>query len=879
MGTSLKETINNNLKRNKARALCAGLAAIFAVGTAAVTPFLSNAEFYYYDTAAVYNDYFSSETEEVSEDRRGQQLANQCRDCVYSDLCSLGTVYLSNCDDGTYKGTGSLYESLYSTLSYFGESGGEYGIKNIFGLENLSGRGIDIDQSHYSITNIDSDYYYFYVSYGDECLTNIDGAEDLSQSGLEDALANAADCNYYYFRSGNKTKSVTPYSEKGLGKTEVYYSAADGSGGKELTSEYIDSDKLLIGAANKDSLGGYTFCFSKQGDTSVSSWGGSDDSYETLPDSVYYDEETESITAVWDWVYDEDDEYTDSLMQQVIEKDEPLYGKYISIFGGAYNIRTGSWISYEDLPTYSFEEIDTSKLTLFMSPKVDIVKAATEFADKNKRDMKIYGTMSVVFGALWGLSAAAFVVLSLIRPAEKYKNDERTFAARLFKPDLSAAALIAVCVVIFIILDNSNSYSYYIMATNRALIAAALAMLPLVLIAALSIDGIIRQFKIHGKSKPRLMINVVAEKTAPVRRRIGERVSRIPVIRTYRRWSLKARYRLWSLILLAPCVLFFGYELLYGGFADPVIVLIAAAFALLYLLYVRRIIKGVSALEKQIDGVLSEDGSAPKIKERSPIYPMSKKLSEISDKADRAVADKVKSEKMKVELVTNVSHDLKTPLTSIISYIDLLEKTELSDEARDYVKILSRKADKLRDIVADVFTLAKAVSGVEVELEELDLAVLTRQALADNADKISLSQRDIRTEIKTDEAPVTGDGAKLYRVIQNLLDNALKYSMEGTRIYLTLSEENGVYELSLKNVSAYEMKFTAEEITERFTRGDESRTDGGSGLGLSIAKTFTQACGGSFKIEIDGDIFKATVKFPKRVSQHDDGITEDDILQ
>lgn len=221
---------------------------------------------------------------------------------------------------------------------------------------------------------------------------------------------------------------------------------------------------------------------------------------------------------------------------------------------------------------------------------------------------------------------------------------------------------------------------------------------------------------------------------------------------------------------------------------------------------------------------------------------------------------------------------LKTPLTSIISYIDLLSKTDLPDEAQDYVKVLSRKANKLRDIVSDVFSLAKAASGVEISMQRLDLAILVRQVIADNEDKVLQSEKELRIDIAPNHAPIMGDGAKLYRVIQNLLDNALKYSMDYTRIYITLSENDDRYLLSVKNVSSYEMKFSAGEITERFTRGDKSRSDGGSGLGLSIAKSFTEACGGEFSINIDGDVFAALVKFDKLTEQEtaDDQLTDDE---
>lgn len=218
---------------------------------------------------------------------------------------------------------------------------------------------------------------------------------------------------------------------------------------------------------------------------------------------------------------------------------------------------------------------------------------------------------------------------------------------------------------------------------------------------------------------------------------------------------------------------------------------------------------------------------------------------------------------MKIELVTNVSHDLKTPLTSIISYIDLLKSEDLPPEAMDYVKILEQKSEKLKNIVADVFSLAKATSGVDIDMEKLDAVILLNQALADAQDKIEKSGRQMKINTEAKSAIITADGNKLYRVFQNLIDNALNYSMDGTRIFIDLKEEKNYIRLEMKNTASYEMNFTLDEITERFTRGDKSRTDGGNGLGLSIAKTFTEACGGVFRIELDGDVFKAVLLFQK----------------
>ena len=223
----------------------------------------------------------------------------------------------------------------------------------------------------------------------------------------------------------------------------------------------------------------------------------------------------------------------------------------------------------------------------------------------------------------------------------------------------------------------------------------------------------------------------------------------------------------------------------------------------------------------------------------------------------------MKGERMKIELITNVSHDLKTPLTSIISYIDLLRKEEMNDVAKDYVNILSHKADRLKGIVSDLFDLAKTNSGnAQLEIKPLDFSRLTHQLLADMEDKIAESGMKIKLNLPDSPAVITADGKKLSRALQNVVDNALKYSLSGSRIYIDLVKNEGNAILSVKNTSSYEMDFTADEIMQRFVRGDKNRSSDGSGLGLSIAQSFTQVSGGSFDVMIDGDQFKTVFTFP-----------------
>lgn len=282
----------------------------------------------------------------------------------------------------------------------------------------------------------------------------------------------------------------------------------------------------------------------------------------------------------------------------------------------------------------------------------------------------------------------------------------------------------------------------------------------------------------------------------------------------------------------------------------------------------------LSKLSKQIDSLGEEKPYEGKIRKTSPVYAESEKLNSVQDKVRESVEQQIQSERLKIELVTNVSHDLKTPLTSIISYIDLLKKMDLDDEASSYVKILDKKAQKLKGIVSDVFSIAKTTSGVDVNLTKLDFVMLLNQCIVDAEDKIADSGKIVKININADSAMVMGDGDKLYRVFQNIVDNALNYSMDGTRIFLDVYKKADRIVFAEKNISATPINFTEEEILERFVRGDKSRTDGGSGLGLSISKSFTEACGGIFNIEIDGDMFKAIVEMP--IIQEDTAEKTDD---
>lgn len=345
---------------------------------------------------------------------------------------------------------------------------------------------------------------------------------------------------------------------------------------------------------------------------------------------------------------------------------------------------------------------------------------------------------------------------------------------------------------------------------------------------------------------------------AYMRRRFGRRIEKNSLKKDLfaRRFLIRTAIALAAEFVLAVIALPYPSRSVEAFIFGSLLVLV------LYVVFSLRDHSDIAGVAKQIADMNGGDYSPRTVPENSPAYGMTNNLNNISDGIRHAVDKQVQSERMKIELVTNVSHDLKTPLTSIISYIDLLSAEEMSPAAKDYVSIISQKSDRLKAMVSDLFDLAKATSHTDVNSEQIDAVILTQQVLGDMADRIALSGRDVRTDIKAQSAPITAEGKKLYRVLQNLIDNALKYSMDGTRIYVTLSNNGGYTDIAVKNISAEEMDFTPEEITERFTRGDKSRTTEGNGLGLSIAKSFTEACGGNFEVVIDGDMFTAHVRLP-----------------
>ncbi len=238
-------------------------------------------------------------------------------------------------------------------------------------------------------------------------------------------------------------------------------------------------------------------------------------------------------------------------------------------------------------------------------------------------------------------------------------------------------------------------------------------------------------------------------------------------------------------------------------------------------------------------------------------------LNSINESISLAVEKQLRSERMKTQLITNVSHDIKTPLTSIINYVELLKSEELdNDKAEEYIGILDKQAARLKKLTEDIVEASKASTGnIPVELRECSLGMILNQALGEYSEKLTAAGLKPVVNIADEDMHVMADGRLLWRIIDNLLGNICKYAQSGTRVYLDVYREGNKAVMSFKNISKYELNISADELMERFVRGDESRNTEGSGLGLSIAGNLAALQGGKLKLAIDGDLFKATVEF------------------
>ena len=242
---------------------------------------------------------------------------------------------------------------------------------------------------------------------------------------------------------------------------------------------------------------------------------------------------------------------------------------------------------------------------------------------------------------------------------------------------------------------------------------------------------------------------------------------------------------------------------------------------------------------------------------------MAKYINDIAGGFTNAIEQSLKSERLKTELITNVSHDIKTPLTSIINYVDLLKKQEINNaQIEQYIAVLDKKSQRLKKLIEDLVEASKVSSGnVKLNIETINLKELLNQTIGEFEDKLEKKNLKIEMDLPNENVLIKADNRYLYRVIENVFSNVSKYALEGSRVYINLHKDGNDVNLEIKNISKDKLNISAEELMQRFVRGDKSRYTEGSGLGLSIAESLTELQGGKFKIDIDGDLFKVELKW------------------
>lgn len=274
------------------------------------------------------------------------------------------------------------------------------------------------------------------------------------------------------------------------------------------------------------------------------------------------------------------------------------------------------------------------------------------------------------------------------------------------------------------------------------------------------------------------------------------------------------------------------------------------------------------------------EGNVESQLEPNKLYGENRKMAEavnnIGEGIRNAVETSMKDERLKTDLITNVSHDIKTPLTSIINYVDLLKREQIETEPiKGYIEILDAKSQRLKQLTDDLVEASKISSGnIVLQMERLNLSELLNQAAGEFAEKFAQSQLEVIFSSLDKPAFIWADSRRMWRVVENIFNNICKYAMPGTRVYLDMTVANGLVEAAVKNISALPLNITPEELTERFIRGDSSRTTEGSGLGLSIAKSLMEAQNGQFHIYLDGDLFKVTLRFQEYVKSRENTETE-----
>lgn len=444
-----------------------------------------------------------------------------------------------------------------------------------------------------------------------------------------------------------------------------------------------------------------------------------------------------------------------------------------------------------------------------------------------------------------GIAALLFSLYLLTRIPIFESLDNKKWRPYYNRVPIDVSSIIALIFVICTVskLTNMITHSYSVLYYTQGLVTCTI----LVTLTILQVQCIAGRFHHKDEWKTALKQSVVYR------------------VRNIFRESFLSRSNGVQITLLLGIIFASGFGIMVVCVAPPAIVVYLPLFALVTVPALTVIYKRVGYLNRIVqhttDLVRGKNEPALELQGKSVFATLAGNVNQLKYGIETSQAAQAKSERFKTDLITNVSHDLRTPLTSIITYTELLRDPELSDENHhDYIDIIDRKSKRLKVLIDDLFEASKMASGsVDLAKERVDIVQLLQQALAENEEMITQSTLEFRVSKPDSVAYCVVDGQKLWRVFDNLILNILKYSLAHTRVYISIKTSQDKIVLTFKNITKYELSENIDELFERFKRGDTSRHTNGSGLGLAIAKSIVDLHGGSLDLEVDGDLFKATI--------------------
>ncbi len=435
--------------------------------------------------------------------------------------------------------------------------------------------------------------------------------------------------------------------------------------------------------------------------------------------------------------------------------------------------------------------------------------------------------------------------------------DENSRLINLYKKIPIEVIFIAVLVMISIVIGNTKSLAYFPNERNyridKIIIFTNSFILSIIYISSIYFS--IKRYRIYNSKEYLLKSSMIVSVYLSFKENMKV------LKKSFKDVPLIKRIVIIAIILLSINIIgwLLGFE--FAMLISSISIIIFTLYIMKILSYSNEIIEGTNKIK---NGDLHY--KIP-IKGNDNFTELAKNINNIGEGLENSIEKQLKDERLKSELITNVSHDLKTPLTSIINYIQIIKREQdniYPEHIRDYINILDSKSKRLKILIEDLFEASKTSSGnIELDMKNIDIKQLLRQSIGEISESIDKNNLTIKLSIPEEKIYIYADGKRMYRVLENLLTNISKYSMKNTRVYIDLYEEDKNIILSMKNISSYELNFDPSEIIERFKRADESRNSEGSGLGLAIAKDLINLQGGEFKIDIDGDLFKVTLKFKK----------------